>query len=96
MSKQQVQELQLGGVPRADLLPASAREAIRRRPIVRRLVIGVIGVALVVALAVAAVTIYAFTAQAALQAERDRSNLLPPQQAEGSAGPNRAVISCES
>ena len=82
MSKQQVQELQLGGMPRADLLPPAAREAIRRRPIVRRLVIGVIGVALVVALAVAAVTIYAFTAQAALQAERDRSNLLLAQQAE--------------
>ena len=82
MSKQQVQELRLGGVPRADLLPPAAREAIRRRPIVRRLVIGVMGLALVVALAVAAVTIYSFTAQAALQAERDRSDLLLAQQAE--------------
>jgi len=82
MSKQQVQELQLGGVPRADLLPPAAREAIRRRPIVRRLVLGVIGLALVVVLAVAAATVYAITAQAQLQAERDRTDSLLAQQAE--------------
>lgn len=82
MSKQQVQELQLGGVPRADLLPASAREAIRRRPIVRRLVIGVIGMAAVIVLAIVAATVYDITAQVQLQAERDRSETLLAQQLE--------------
>ena len=82
MSKQQVQELQLGGVPRADLLPASAREAIRRRPIVRRLVIGVIGLAVVVLVAIAGATVYAITAQMQLDAERQRSETLLAQQLE--------------
>lgn len=82
MAKQQVETLVLGAVPRADLLPASARDAIRRRPIVRRLVIGVIGLALVVALAVAGATVFSLTAQAQLQAERDRSEALLAQQLE--------------
>ena len=82
MSKQQVQELQLGGVPRADLLPPAAREAIRRRPIVRRLVIGVIGLAAVVLLGVIAASVYDISAQVQLQAERDRSETLLAQQLE--------------
>lgn len=82
MSKQQLEALQLGGVPRADLLPPAARDAIRRRPIVRRLVLGVIAVALIVALAVAAATVFSITAQAQLQAERDRSDSLLAQQLE--------------
>lgn len=82
MSKQQIETLQLGGTPRADLLPASAREAIRRRPIVRRLVLAVSALALVVVLAVAGATALSFFSQARLQAERDRSELLLAQQLE--------------
>ncbi|KQV26104.1 MULTISPECIES: hypothetical protein [unclassified Microcella] len=82
MSKQQTETLQLGGTPRADLLPASAREAIRRRPIVRRLVLAVGLLALVTVLAVAGATVLAFIAQAQLQAERDRSETLLAQQQE--------------
>lgn len=82
MSKQQIESLQLGGTPRADLLPPSAREAIRRRPIVRRLVLAVSALALVVVLAVAGATVLSFFAQARLQAERDRSELLLAQQLE--------------
>lgn len=82
MSKQQLDTLQIGGVPRADLLPSAARDAIRRRPIVRRLVLGIIGLALVVLLAVAGATVFSFAAQAQLQAERDRSDALLAQQLE--------------
>lgn len=82
MSKQQVETLELGSVPRADLLPPAARDAIRRRPIVRRLILGVIVVALVVLLAVAAATLVAFTAAAQLETERARSESLLAQQAE--------------
>ncbi len=82
MSKQQVNELRLGAVPRADLLPISAREAIRRRPIVRRLIAGVIGVAAVTVLGIAGATVYDITAQVQLQAERDRSETLLAQQLE--------------
>lgn len=82
MSKQQVETLQLGGTPRADLLPPAAREAIHRRPIVRRLIVGIILLALVVVVAVAGATVFAFLAQAELQAERERSELLIAQQQE--------------
>lgn len=82
MSKQQTGALRLGGVPRADLLPASARDAIKRRPIVRRLILGVIGIVVVVALAVAAATAYAITSQLQLDAERQRTESLLAQQLE--------------
>lgn len=82
MSKQQVETVQLGSTPRADLLPAAAREAIRRRPIVRKLVVGVVLLALVVVIAIAGATVISFFAQAQLQAERDRSEVLLAQQLE--------------
>lgn len=82
MTKQQPQTLVMGGVPRADLLPAVAREAIRRRPIVRRIVIGIGVLALVVIVAVAGATVFSITALAQLQAERDRSEVLLAQQLE--------------
>lgn len=82
MSKQQIETLHLGGTPRADLLPASAREAIRRRPIVRRLVLAVSLLAIITVLAVVGATILSFIAQGQLQAERDRSELLLAQQQE--------------
>lgn len=82
MSKQPVEMVQLGSFPRVDLLPPATRDAIRRRPIVRRLVIGVIGVALVVVVVAAGASVLAFAANALLAAERDRSELLLAQQAE--------------
>lgn len=82
MSKQPVETAQLGGFPRVDLLPPATRDAIRRRPIVRRLVIAVIGVALIVGVAVAGASVLAFAANALLAAERDRSELLLAQQLE--------------
>lgn len=82
MKKQQPEALPLGAFPRADLLPASARDAIRRRPIVRRLIIGVIGVVLIVAVAIAASAVYAITAGVLLDAERQRSESLLAQQLE--------------
>lgn len=82
MSKQQIETLTLGGTPRADLLPAATRDAIRRRPIVRRLVAGVIVLAIVALVAVAGATVLSLLAQAQLQAERDRSERLLAQQLE--------------
>lgn len=82
MSKQQIETLEMGSVPRADLLPAAARNAIRRRPIVRRLILGLILLALVVVLAVAGATVVSLAAQGQLQAERDRSEMLLAQQLE--------------
>lgn len=82
MSKQQFDTLRLGGTPRADLLPAAARDAIRRRPIVRRLIVGIIGVGLIMVLLVAGATVYAITARVQLDAERDRSETLLAQQLE--------------
>lgn len=82
MSKQQIETLELGGIPRADLLPAAARDAIRRRPIVRRLIIGVIVVALVTVLTVVGATLLALAAQAELDAERARTDSLVAQQLE--------------
>lgn len=82
MSKQQLETLQLGGFPRADLLPAAARDAVRRRPIVRRLVLGLVGLILVVVLAVVGATLLALVAQSQLDAERSRSETLLAQQLE--------------
>lgn len=82
MSKQQIETLQLGGTPRADLLPASARDAIRRRPIVRRLILAVSLLAVMTVLAAVGAAVLSFIAQAQLQAERDRSETLLAQQLE--------------
>jgi hypothetical protein len=82
MSKQQIESLELGGVPRADLLPASARDAIRRRPVVRRLVLAVSLLTLIVVLSIGGATVLALLSQAQLQAERDRSETLLAQQLE--------------
>lgn len=80
MSRKAEDTIEIGGLARADLLPASVREAIQRRPVVRRLVALVLLVALVVAAGVAGATYLALTAQAALQAEQDRSESLLAQQ----------------
>lgn len=82
MSKNTVETVVVGAFPRVDLLPPATKDAIRRRPIVRRLLIGVAIVALVVGLAVAGSMLLALTANVRLQAERDRSELLLSQQLE--------------
>ena len=56
MSRKAEDVIEIGGLARADLLPASVREAIKRRPVVRRLVALVLLVAVVVAAAVAGAT----------------------------------------
>ncbi|BAU31351.1 hypothetical protein [Microcella alkaliphila] len=80
MSRKAEDVIEIGGLARADLLPASVREAIKRRPVVRRLVALVLLVAVVVAAAVAGATYLALNAQASLQAEQERSESLLVQQ----------------
>lgn len=80
MSRKAEDVIEIGGLARADLLPASVREAIKRRPVVRRLVALVLLVAVVVAAAVAGATYLALNAQASLQAEQERSESLLAQQ----------------
>lgn len=71
-----------GGPPRADLLPVTTREAIRRRPIVRRLIVAVALVALVTVLAIAGVSLLAAVAAVRLSEERARSESLLAAQLE--------------
>jgi Tfp pilus assembly protein PilN len=80
MSRKTEDVIVVGGVARADLLPPSVREAIRRRPIVRRLIAFVLVVAVATVAAVAGATYLALTAQAQLVAEQERSESLLAQQ----------------
>lgn len=80
VSRKEAATVIVGGSPRADLLPPSVREAIRRRPIVRRLVALVALVALVTAVGVAGATYLALNAQQALADEQRRSEDLLAQQ----------------
>lgn len=80
MSRKTEDVIEIGGVARADLLPASVREAIKRRPVVRRLVALVLLVVVVVTAAIAGATYLALNAQASLQAEQERSESLLAQQ----------------
>lgn len=82
MSKKIVETLAVGSLPRVDLLPAATKDAIRRRPIVRRLVVGVVAVALATLLAVAGASLLALIAGDRLQAERERSESLLAAQLE--------------
>lgn len=72
----------IGGFPRVDLLPAATKDAIRRRPIVRRLIIGVAVVALASLLAVAGASLLAVIAAGRLADERARSESLLAAQLE--------------
>lgn|GEM_PF-2612508 len=72
----------LGATPRADLLPLSVKEAIRRRPIVRRLMIMVFLVAVVTILVVFGATLLEGQARALLTQEQARSQTLLLQQLE--------------
>lgn len=80
VSRKEVETVAVGGAPRADLLPPSVREAIKRRPLVRRLVALVLLVALVTAGGVAGATYLALNAQQALADEQRRSEDLLAQQ----------------
>jgi Tfp pilus assembly protein PilN len=74
--------LVLGGRPQVDLLPVAEREAIRRRPVVRRLISGVITVALLVIAAVVAANIFVVSVNEQVEAEQFRSQELLAQQLE--------------
>ena len=80
MSRKTDEAVVVGTPPSADLLPKAVKEAIRRRPIVRRLVVVVMAVVLVTILAVGGATFLAISAQLALQAEQERSESLLAQQ----------------
>jgi Tfp pilus assembly protein PilN len=69
-------------MPRADLLPAATKRAIRLRPMRRNLIAGVVAIVAITALAVGAAMYYASQATAELEAERGRSDALLAQQAE--------------
>lgn len=76
------QPLVIGGVPRVDLLPPSIREAQRTKSTVRLLVAAVVVVAVLVVAGVGFAMLRSISAQAALSAERDRTNDLLAQQAQ--------------
>lgn len=82
MSRKLDETVVVGAMPRADLLPTSVKEAIRRRPIVRRLVITVFLVAVVTILAVIGATLLEIGARAQLAQEQARSETLLAQQLE--------------
>lgn len=82
MSRKTSETVVVGAKPQTDLLPKAVKEAIRRRPIVRRLVFVVALVALVTILAVVGATFLALTAQARLAEEQARSETLLLQQLE--------------
>lgn len=82
MSKKDEQTIAVGATPRADLLPVAVKEAIKRRPIVRRLAALVAFVLILTLAAVAGATYLALAAQQALADEQARSELLLAQQIE--------------
>lgn len=82
MSRKEEAIIAVGGTPRADLMPVAVKEAIRRRPIVRRLIALVAFVAILTLAAVAGATYLSLNAQNALAAEQARSEQLLAQQLE--------------
>ena len=82
MSRKVDDTVTVGATPRADLLPPSVKEAIRRRPIVRRLVITVFFITVITTLAVAGAALLAVEAQTRLAQEQVRSESLLLQQLE--------------
>jgi hypothetical protein len=82
MSRKLNKTVVLGATPRADLLPPSVKEAIRRRPIVRRLMIMVFLVAVVTILVVFGATLLEGQARVLLTQEQARSQTLLLQQLE--------------
>lgn len=82
MSRKEEPTMVIGAMPRADLLPIAVKEAIKRRPIVRRL-IALVALVLVLTLAgVAGATFLSLAAQQALANEQARSEQLLAQQLE--------------
>lgn len=82
MSRKEEQTIVVGAIPRADLLPVAVKEAIKRRPIVRRLVVLVTFVLILTLAAVAGATYLALAAQQALSDEQARSEQLLASQLE--------------
>lgn len=82
MSRKDEQPIAVAAVPRADLLPIAVKEAIQRRPIVRRLVVLVAFVLILTLAGVAGATFLAVSAQQALAGEQARSEQLLAQQIE--------------
>ena len=82
MSRKEEQTIVVGAIPRADLLPVAVKEAIKRRPIVRRLVVLVAFVLILTLAAVAGATYLALAAQQALSDEQARSEQLLASQLE--------------
>ncbi|RDV43123.1 hypothetical protein DOE76_19450 [Leifsonia sp. ku-ls] len=75
-------DLVIGGVPRADLLPPEVRARRKALALRRSLLLGVVGVAAVVALGVAGSFAYDLQANAALAMEQTRTTDLLKQQAK--------------
>ena len=73
-------ELTVGGTPRVDLLPPEVRDRRRARALRRSLLLGVVGVAAAVALAVAGTFAFAVQANIALALEQKRTTDLLAQQ----------------
>lgn len=80
MSRKEELTMAIGGTPRVDLMPVAVKEAIKRRPIVRRLIAMVVLLIVVALLAVAGATYLALNAQLALALEQQRSDELLGQQ----------------
>lgn len=96
MSRKNDESVVVGAPPAADLLPKAVKDAIRRRPIVRRLVIVVMGVVLFTILAVVGATFLSISAQGALQAEQERSETLLAQQLQFSEARSVSIAVDES
>lgn len=80
--KKEEQTIAVGSMPRADLLPVAVKEAIKRRPVVRRLIALVAFVLILMLAAVAGATYLAVAAQQSLADEQARSEQLLAQQIE--------------
>ncbi len=79
-SRSRGDELVVGGTPRVDLLPPEVRARRKARALRRSLLLGVVGVAAVVALAVAGSFAYSLQAGVALATEQKRTTDLLAQQ----------------
>lgn len=80
--KKEEPTIAVAATPRADLLPIAVKEAIKRRPIVRRLVVVVAFVLVLTLAAVAGATYLAVAAQQSLANEQARSEQLLAAQIE--------------
>lgn len=82
MSRKEEPTMTIGATPRADLLPVAVKEAIKRRPVVRRLIALVAFVLILTLAGIAGATYLSLAAQQALANEQARSEQLLAQQLE--------------